>query len=275
MSPIQRPRRRGLQGFTLIELLVVIAIIAILAAILFPVFQKVRENARRSSCQSNMKQLGLAITQYTQDADEKYPIAVQDNWNFGWPVGIMPFVKSLAVFRCPDDSIGAYPTAANPWLNDTWAGVPISYAANGYMTQPNGGNSLNGVMGMAQNWVSPNICGLSAVGRPAETIMIAEKHQDDVVRGGGSGNVSSWGPGNTFTGHPWWDSEAGGDIPNGESTTSTGIYPHGPNGAVSTKHSEMANFLFTDGHVKTMRPIQTDPDRINHPELNMWNATRP
>src|SRR3954462_729560 len=60
-------------GFTLIELLVLIAIIAILAAILFPAFARARENARRASCQSNLKQIGLGIMQYTQDYDERTP----------------------------------------------------------------------------------------------------------------------------------------------------------------------------------------------------------
>ncbi len=63
-------------GFTLIELLVVIAIIAILAAILFPVFAKAREKARQATCQSNLKQINLALQMYMQDYDQTYPVAV-------------------------------------------------------------------------------------------------------------------------------------------------------------------------------------------------------
>lgn len=73
--------KKKLFAFTLIELLVVIAIIAILAAILFPVFARARENARRSSCMSNMKQIGLGLMQYTQDYDERLPCPGATDWN--------------------------------------------------------------------------------------------------------------------------------------------------------------------------------------------------
>ncbi len=109
MPTYRSPRKRG---FTLIELLVVIAIIAILAAILFPVFQKVRENARRTQGLSNAKQLGLAIIQYTQDTDEKMPLCghIENETNpqcelSEWQNAIYPFVKSEGAYKDPNDSI--------------------------------------------------------------------------------------------------------------------------------------------------------------------------
>lgn len=102
MSFFTSPSTRARRAFTLIELLVVIAIIAILAAILFPVFGRARENARRSSCQSNLKQIALAVTQYAQDYDERYiPIRTSATSYFSWPAVVAPYLKSTQVLACP------------------------------------------------------------------------------------------------------------------------------------------------------------------------------
>src|SRR5688572_18777417 len=96
-SPSTHPAQSRKQGFTLIELLVVIAIIAILAAILFPVFARARENARRASCQSNLKQIGLGIAQYSQDYDEKLTPCYDSQTSASslpWQSLIQPYVKS-------------------------------------------------------------------------------------------------------------------------------------------------------------------------------------
>jgi prepilin-type N-terminal cleavage/methylation domain-containing protein/prepilin-type processing-associated H-X9-DG protein len=272
-------------GFTLIELLVVIAIIAILAAILFPVFAQVREKARQSSCTSNLKQLGLALFQYTQDYDENYPQAAYDNWGNSWPVLVSPYVKTYAVYRCPDDS------AANGawngfWATDPgWTGVSISYGINSYSGPGNNDDAGNGpftCVGIAP-WPTPNYTPKSRtiafVNRPSDTIALAEKHSTDMQSGGRWGNQSGFAPGSMFLGMDAgssWDGASPQEIPNGTRSGSA-PYPTGADGAVTSPHGgkKLSNFLFCDGHVKSMHPADTDPDPIKKPESNMWDASRP
>ena len=146
-------------AFTLIELLVVIAIIAILAAILFPVFAQARAQARKTTCISNNKQMGLAINMYVQDYDELLPMMMcktnpPKNDNFllqvaSWQNLVQPYVKNWQVFICPDEllnksdpvtyfdpfmSFGMPPSAGMmgaPYWQDTYYGRGATIAWNG------------------------------------------------------------------------------------------------------------------------------------------------
>jgi prepilin-type N-terminal cleavage/methylation domain-containing protein/prepilin-type processing-associated H-X9-DG protein len=162
----QRWNRKS--GFTLIELLVVIAIIALLAAILFPVFARARENARRASCQSNMKQLALGVMQYAQDYDDRLapasPCGNGDPYNT-WSA-FQPYLKSDQILSCPSEKKSvAPPQYGFPRNADSSALTVVSDIGLGYKDPSCSGGWWNSTPG-------PTLLG--SIPEAAKTALIGE-----------------------------------------------------------------------------------------------------
>jgi prepilin-type N-terminal cleavage/methylation domain-containing protein/prepilin-type processing-associated H-X9-DG protein len=246
-APTRRRTFSQRNAFTLIELLVVIAIIAILAAILFPVFARARENARRASCVSNLKQIGLGFSQYTQDYDSKFPqptpgdikggdccwnapaesdgssaadIAANPTWRHTWPELLNPYVKSYQLYSCPS-SVDLDNTTGIKFQ----PAFRMSYGMNKLLA-----------------WSSE-----STIVAPSRIFLAFEQYGDTAVTGY-----------NVYAGTPSVTSGLGPDTPFSSATTKCG----GNYISLGSKyfnwqsiHLATNNYLFADGHVKSLRPV--------------------
>jgi len=230
-----------------------------------------------------MKQIGLGVLQYVQDYDETYPVGWDGSGPFWgakqtWCGRIAPYIKSVAVFSCPDD--GLQGTPSTPGI-----GTYISYAGNAYhsVTAPHdAANELPntgvfGFLGQGGSWgLQPTVTTLASNPRPTETIMIAEKWASDVqkvnVAGGNSWDLmtSAFSASCLFQDYTEWPNYVN-NIPSGGAS---GPYPTGQNGGVSVHSGNVSNFAFCDGHVKAMQPLATDPDIYGQPQNDMWDSTR-
>jgi prepilin-type N-terminal cleavage/methylation domain-containing protein/prepilin-type processing-associated H-X9-DG protein len=248
----------GKRGFTLIELLVVIAIIAILAAILFPVFAQARDAARKSTCQSNLKQFSVAFAMYGSDYDGLFPNpggrgVVGNTFNgAAW----YSATRNSATNQVTDSGQGIYPylkqrgnSTNNVWscpnsLPGAGSGqfdVGQNYSMNDYIRSAHPGQIVTAAGNAPANYFPAFYTGANpdfVEPGPAQVILLFEVVQSSV--GGNNRNGSIFFSSPNLGGNPSRYGAAGLPI-----------------GAPEEYHAGKSTFLYCDGHVKTTDPRAT------------------
>lgn len=259
------------KGFTLIELLIVITIIAILAAILFPVFARARENARRSSCQSNLKQVGMGMEQYKNDYDGFFPpayVPFSGSPVYAWPTLIFPYVKSEQVFVCPSaepDVFSPNPALVNPAVGgrSRYCGVTDNDSSTASVRQVNSlSYSRNLIPNNDPSWTTSG-WGLYNSSNPTTATAVAGNlakqgfvgigttssvHEAEVVDSAGAIHIMDAMTGtSSATSDPCTQ---GSSIRAIQEEIRTDRYPNSEASKVAPRHFDGFNILFGDGHVK-------------------------
>jgi len=99
---------KSARAFTLVEVLIVLGVVILLAALLLPVFMRVRNGARSTACMSNLHQIGLALQLYSENNGGRYPAYEGEPTNCTWVDATIPFTKTSEVFVCPSGPNGIY-----------------------------------------------------------------------------------------------------------------------------------------------------------------------
>ena len=238
-------------GFTLIEILVIVGVIIILAAVLFPVFESVREHGRQTTCLSNMRQLGAGLLMYAQDNDAHFPegtqpysrgVAVPGELGgkpsgIGWAGQVFAYVKNTAVFKCPDDTTQALPAQGLK----TYV---VSYALNSVFSS----NTFSIVSPYKSHVGLSNLVLLAEVKGASAAITLPDE--------GASAGASKFSPAGDALSALYVNPIPFAGAPMFTVTYATGNLDLGADDPFfsSPRHGDGADYLMTDGHVKWLPP---------------------